>query len=133
MWKKACTDIGNHKEIVCKERRRQIIFLNPGRKEVKKIRIDNCQITKGKRCDCLVMTGNTQHFVELKGKQIKIVVEQLKRCISLLGLNGFRKKSYIVDSRNPYISPETQNLILKFKRDTGSDLMRKNKEIKVII
>jgi len=132
-WKKECTDISNSREIVCKEHRRQIIFLNPGGKEVKKIRIDGCQITAGKRCDCLVIAANTQHFVELKGKHIKTAIEQLKRCIVMLGKSGYRKKSYIITSRSPFTSAEIQNFKLKFKRATGSDLVIRNKEITVFL
>jgi len=128
-----CIEIKTDKKIKCEENHRKIIFNNPNRIKVKKILVDNCQITSGKRCDYLVIYQSIENFIELKGSDISIVFKQLKETIKVLGNDSFQRNSYIISSRSPLSSPQIQNERLKFKRKYKSKLIIKNNEIKINI
>jgi len=126
--KKECTISTTDSKIKCEEHKRKIIFNNKNRERVKKIIVDNCQITSGVRCDYLVKHYKNEYFVELKGEDIKHAFEQLIRSISILGSNDFQlRKCFVISSRSPLASPQIQNIRLKFNREYKSDLIVKNK------
>ncbi len=132
--KDECIQILGSTRIKCEENKRKIIFLNPQRKNVKKIRVDGCQIVDGVRCDFLVTYTQTENFIELKGEDIKHAFDQIIRTIMILGDKRCRKRnSYIISSRSPLSSPEIQNKQLLFKRKYQSTLIVKNESLEVEI
>ena len=132
-YKKECVERSTNKKIVCEEHKRKIVFINNNKRVVEKIQVDGCQITDGIRCDCLVNFGKIQNFIELKGKNIKHAIEQLKRSIKILGQKDNQIMCYIISSRSPVSSAEILNLKLSLKREFKADLKIKNDKIEVQI
>jgi len=132
-FKVNCVDETNNSQIKCEENKRKIIFINRLNILVKRIKVDNCQITDGLRCDYLVVYKTFENFIELKGENIKHAFKQLEQTIKLLGNNKNDRKSYIISSRSPLASPEIQNQRLLFKRRFNSELIVKNKSLTVDI
>ena len=129
-----CTKETSVTQIKCEENKRKILFLNPNRKLVRKIKVDGCQITDGLKCDFLVKFNDTENFVELKGSDISHAFKQLSRTISLLGDNSCQKRySFVISSRCPLTSTEIQNERLKFKKKYKSELFVKNNNHKIEI
>lgn len=111
--------------IVLSERKCSITFLNPSRQAVRKIHIDGCVITRGERCDyLLVTTDSTEHYVELKGRDVGHAIEQIRATIRELSLDASRQKkhSYVVCTRCPMAGPDIQKHRLRFKHEFKSTL-----------
>lgn len=120
--------------IKCEENKRKIIFYNPSRMNVNKIRVDGCQIIEGVKCDFLVTYNKAENFIELKGEDIKHALSQLIRSITILGeKNCQNRNSFIISSRSPLTSAEIQNHRLQFKRKLNSTLVVKNGSLVVEI
>ncbi len=131
-FKDKCIEKLVGKAIVCEEKKRKIIFYNPNRWEFLKIKVDDCQIKEGIRCDCLVIYKDVENFIELKGSDIRHAVKQIEQSIKILGSkNCNTRKSFIVSSRNPLSSTEIQGYQIRFKRKYKSDLIIKNNIIEV--
>ena len=81
----------------------------------------------------MVNFGKIQNFIELKGKNIKHAIEQLKRSIKILGQKDNQIMCYIISSRSPVSSAEILNLKLSLKREFKADLKIKNDKIEVKI
>ncbi len=128
-----CRDESRDSRILCEEHGRRITFINPERKLVLKIQVDDCQIKEGLRCDCLVTYGNFENFVELKGHDLRHAFKQIMRTIQLLGRDSMLRHSYVITSRSPLSAPEIQNFRLKFKKNYRSDLTVKNNSFEVRI
>lgn len=125
--KNECIEVSNNSKIVCSENRRKITFNNISNKSVSKIRVDDCQITEGVRCDYLVTFDNEEHFVELKGKNLVHAFEQLKRTIELLKASTCNKRiCYVISSQSPLVSSEIQVQKIKFRKHFVADLIVKN-------
>ena len=85
--KNECYETSKSAKIVCKENSNKVVFINTKKLNVDKITVDGCQITSGKRCDFLVKYSNTEHYIELKGHDIKHAFEQLTETIKQLKEN----------------------------------------------
>ena len=131
--KSECLEELFNAKIVCEEHKQKIIFINRSKKQIFKIRVDGCQITNGKRCDFLVLNSNDhdEHFVELKGSDIKYAIAQLAQSIKILGDKNNTKYSYIISNRCPISSAELQVERLKFRKVNNSDLIIKNNRYEV--
>lgn len=132
--KKDCIETLNSTRIVCKEHKRKITFINSLKVKVSKIKVDGCQIIEGKRCDYLITYKNNEHFIELKGSDIRHAFKQLKRTIKILGnTKCISRVSYIISSRSPCSSPEIQDFRVKFGKKYNSKLVVKNNSFEVEI
>ncbi len=122
-----CISVKNDKIISFKENKSCFRFINPEQKKVKCILVDGCAITDGIRCDHLLIDANdTEHFIELKGRDIKHAVEQLKASIMQLSANRGMKYSFVVSTRCPLSGTDIQNFRKKFKQGYNSELIIKN-------
>ncbi len=127
--KKKCEEILNISRIVCEENKRKITFINSLKKDITRVKVDGCQIIDGLKCDFLIKYNDNEHFIELKGSDVKHAIKQLTRTIKELGQNKCKKRtSYVICSRSPLSSPEIQNRRIKFRKNLKSDLIvQKNK------
>jgi hypothetical protein len=126
--------------IVCEEKRRKFIGKNNNRKPILKVEVDGCLITKGTRCDWLLVDidGNIAHFIELKGNDLKKAFLQLEKTIQRISNTNnqyisteFTKKyAYAVLSKCPLRSNDIDNKKVEFKRKLKTGLFVKNNEIK---
>jgi hypothetical protein len=59
---------------------------NPNKKELKGLRVDDCLIKEGQKCDYLLINVNnkTLYFIELKGSDLIKAVDQIDRTLDIL-------------------------------------------------
>jgi hypothetical protein len=116
--------------IVCEEKASKITFLNELRQETRRIRVDNCVITEGLRCDFLVISATgVEHFVELKGRDIDHAIEQLEASINAISPRKSRLLRYcfIISSRCPLLTPKIQEFKAQFRKKFNAVLIIKNR------
>ena len=121
--KPECFTRHTKKKFVVKEQKSEVIFQNPAQHEIQEIRVDDCILTEGIRCDYLVTVdlADASVFVELKGADVKHAVEQLTRSHRELAEHCKRNKFWIVSTtRCPLTSTEIQNLAVRIRRGLGS-------------
>lgn len=127
-----CIEIVEHPIIPLEEKGKTMIFKNKNRKTVQKIQVDNCAIKDGIKCDWLVINDkNIEHFVELKGVDVKHACEQLIRSINELSgnPNNGAKYSFVISSRvSPSIRTTIQNFQRHFKDKFSCKLIVKNNQ-----
>ena len=127
--KEECIENINVSNIKLEEEKSKIIFKNPKRYLVKKIKVDGCLDIEGKRCDYLIRLERRnyleEHFIELKGHDIYYAKEQLVNSIKRLGENSNFRQSYIIAARVPLASPQIQNWKLEFRGKYKSKLIVK--------
>ncbi len=104
---------------------------NPKKLKIRVIKVDNCVIKQGIRCDYLVILPNSlEIYIELKGKDIGHAAEQIEASIKKLTVSLSAKKlCFIASTRCPLTSPQIQKLKKNFKRDYNATLTIKNGEI----
>ncbi|OOV13309.1 hypothetical protein [Flavobacterium sp. LM4] len=109
--------------------------------DFKRIRIDDCLITSMQiqKCDFgFVRHSNDDfYFVELKGKDVKIALNQIISTINIFESNFIKtpkdkRYGFIISSRNPLSSTETNNLKQAFAKKYGRLLEIKSREHKYI-
>lgn len=120
---KNCTNKSNRRLFVFEENRSKFTLENTDLVESIEIKVDNCEITSGKRCDALHRAKGYDRFIELKGQDIKAALEQIEATIPILREKGNSIKSYIICTRNPLISSEIQNLKKKHRTKFNSELI----------
>jgi hypothetical protein len=117
--------------IVCAQKGRKIAFLNPGKRQVFRHEIDECEELRPllknpdcKLCDYLVCTWkNEQHFVELKGSNVEHALKQLESTIEQIADAPHGKLfCWIVTTESPRGHSKSQVLIEKFKRKHSARL-----------
>ena len=80
-----CIEKISYKKIVLKENRSTITFENPRTLEVEKIKVDGCAIKNSIKCDFMLIPENLpEHYIELKGKDIKHALQQITETINKL-------------------------------------------------
>jgi hypothetical protein len=124
-----CEEIRKDPLIPLEEKCSKITFKNESRKNIRVIRIDDCVIKEGLRCDYLVIPENgIEHYVELKGSDVSHAVKQLKCTITEVSEDARHGKKccFIVSSRCPKTSAEIQNIQSKLKKEFNSTLTVKN-------
>ena len=106
----------------------KMCFSNPSRKSVQKIRVDNCLIKEGKRCDFLLIDdNNVEYFIELKGKQVEYACTQLMETIKKITRDmSVLKHAFVISSACPLTTTEVQVYKSMFKRIYNSQLHVKN-------
>ena len=77
--------------IVFRENKARICFLNSNRKPYDRITVDGCVIREGNKCDFLLASCeySDQYFVELKGENLEHAVVQLESTFTKM-LDGWR-------------------------------------------
>ena len=106
----------------------KMCFNNPNKRQITKIKVDNCAITSGIRCDFMLVDHNSlEHYIELKGKQIIHACNQIEETIKRLSKNlSAIKHSFIVSTACPLTTTEVQVLKANFKKKYNSTLKVKN-------
>jgi uncharacterized protein YjbI with pentapeptide repeats len=106
-----------------------------------RIRIDNCLIASQQvqKCDFGFVrhSNNEFYFVELKGKDVKIALDQIISAISIfestiIKIPKNNRLDFIVSSRNPLSGTETNNLKQAFAKKYGRLLEIKSVQCKYI-
>lgn len=121
-----CCEIKNYKVITLHENRSIFNFYNPNRKNVTCVVVDGCAIINGPKCDHLLIDANlVEHFVELKGSDVKHALLQLERSIEQLGVNTPRY-AFVVSTKCPMIGADIQRAKKKFKVKYDTNLIIKN-------
>jgi hypothetical protein len=107
------------------EQGRKLTLNNINEVESTKIRVDDCEITEGIRCDYMHVIPDREFYIELKGQDIKHAVDQIKRTIGILGEKDkiLKRTSYIICTRCPLASTEVQFLQREFRKKLSSELI----------
>lgn len=114
-----------------KRAKSKITFANPRQLTIDEYEIDGCVHKPGTpepRCDFLLIEpSGTEHFVELKGKDIRRATEQLEDTIKRWGkTNDLPKFGYIVCSKSPtQLNSKYQEFKAKMKSDYNCIIERK--------
>lgn len=130
--KNHCSEVVNHTEIKCEEKKSKIIFLNPNRHNINKIKVDGCQITDQNKpkCDYLLIHTDTEieYYVELKGHDVKRGLEQIEATIPRLSKSADKQEKYcfVISVRCPQIDTQIQNLEKALKRKYKARVIIKN-------
>ena len=122
----ACETVGTERRIVLREKRSAIVFLNPRRARIRKIVIDGCVIKDGPRCDHLLIDAvPVEHFVELKGSNVRHALDQLEATIKQVSTDAetAAKRAYVISTRCPLASPAVQAHQRRFKRTYNAALI----------
>jgi hypothetical protein len=79
---------GKHKQVVFKDDKvsRKYIGKNPKQKDLIGLRVDDCLIKEGQKCDYLLINVNdkTLYFIELKGSDLVKAIDQIDRTLDIL-------------------------------------------------
>lgn len=117
-----CNELTTQKIISKDENKRKFIIKNNSNKKVNVVKVDNCLIVDGNKCDWLFEIDDKKVFyVELKGKDISKALLQLSSTIEFCKNyhQNFIKKVFVVSSRVPSsgtdIQKSKQNFIKKYK------------------
>lgn len=120
--------------IAFRENNRIMRFINSSRKPYIKVHIDGCAVTQGLRCDFLMTSDDEreEHFIELKGTDVKHAIEQLKASISNIGEYSDNRHAYIVSTNQaPALRTSVQRAKLEFRNKFKSTLDVKERHIEV--
>jgi hypothetical protein len=125
--KPECITKTKQKIITFSEKRSTIIFKNINQVEATCVIVDGCEITTDIRCDHLMLAKEFEHFIELKGQNLKHAIEQILNSIKVLSSNITKqpKISYIICTRSPLSSAAIQNLQVQFRKNYNSKLIIK--------
>ncbi|MEH1765917.1 hypothetical protein [Nostoc sp.] len=129
--KNECTDYcDTRKTIVVRDsgNSQEYRVTNGSSKEFCKVRIDNCLIREGEKCDYLILNCQDKlaFFVELKGQDLKKALVQIDLSISILmhEIPDFKIYARIVLNRtpSPNINSSTEiKLKKRLKKHNGDD------------
>ncbi len=105
----SCNSCDNRAVFAQTEKKRSFRLNNISEKEINEVRVDECLIKSGKRCDWLYEVDcegvKEVFYVELKGKDLNRALEQIletiKYCDKNHNHNSCKKRAYIVLSRYP--------------------------------
>ena len=119
--------------IVFEENARHIAFDNQDRKHCFRCTVDGGIIKEGNRCDFLLIVSdandvndrNQEHYIELKGIDVKHAIEQLDTSINRIRHNRVDKRcAYVVCKRvDSPIKTFIQKAKSDFKRRYNSELL----------
>ncbi len=129
-----CVTETNQSVIKFEEKKSIVRFYNPQRLTYKRVAVDGCALTDGIKCDNLLCSADEceEHYVELKGQDIKHAIEQLATTIVKLGENDSRRCAYVSCIKvAPQIRTDIQAAHVRFKKQFNSSLMIKSSPIEV--
>jgi hypothetical protein len=126
-----CEEHSSKTQIVLKENKSKITFLNPNKDEILKIKVDGCVISDNEtlRCDyALIPSDAVEIYVELKGSDIAQAVKQIESTIKLLSENPqkIKKLCFVVSTRVPKQTTSIQQLQSQFKKKFNASFRIKN-------
>lgn len=132
-----CEKINSHPIITREEKRSKIIFKNPNRREVCVLKVDNCAIKEGLRCDyALTAEENKEEFyIELKGCDVSHAFKQLEASIQKLSEDPQKqpKFCFIISTRAPSEGPQTQIMKKRLKKSYKAELIIKTCEYTYVL
>ena len=95
-----CNVYDKRKELVTKENKCEYSIENKSQKLLCRLRIDDCLIKNGRRCDYGILNCDDKvaYLVELKGRHLLVAVEQISQTIDKLQANfsGFNFNGRVV-------------------------------------
>ena len=115
--KDECKELLTDSKIKFEEKKSVMYFINNENKTIQKIKIDGCVCddkTEELRCDFLVIDGNNNYFVELKGSEILHAASQIINTKNKLKLNN-KKVCYAFIIFSGRISPTVKTNMQKAK------------------
>jgi hypothetical protein len=124
-----CEQIYCDRSLSLKEKKSKLTFENPNFLEICNLKVDNCAIKEGLRCD-YAMTVETiaeEFYIELKGRDVKHAFNQLKATIQTISANAKNqpKLCFIISTRVPLTSPEIQLAAKEFQSKFNAKLVVK--------
>lgn len=133
-----CIQPTKDSKIKFEENKRKIIFLNPDRKDYKRVQVDGCAIDDKVtlRCDKLLVSADEheERYVELKGTDVMHAIDQLESTIVRLGEFDDNRHAYVISTNvAPAYTTKIQQKVLQFKRKYNSELVVKEKQLEVAL
>lgn len=131
-----CESTTNDRLIPLKERRSKIVFKNGKRRPIRKVKVDGCLTFAGRKCDFLLIDPkSTEHYIELKGSDVRHAFSQIENTIEKVSANPKTnpKHCYIISTMCPMFSTEIQQRRRQFKKDYNSSLTVKNRQLETNI
>ena len=133
-----CIQPTKDSKIKFEENKRKIIFLNPDRKDYKRVQVDGCAIDDKVtlRCDKLLVSADEheERYVELKGTDVMHAIDQLESTIVRLGEFDDNRHAYVICTNvAPAYTTKIQQKALQFKRKYNSELVVKEKQLEVAL
>jgi len=128
-----CEERVRQEEIVRREKRSRFVIRNPRQAWVRVIRIDNCVITEGPRCDFLFLAEGkgAEIYVELKGAAVARAIVQIEASIPQVSSDAGSapKWCYIVCGHvsHPELTTRIQLAKKRFRREYSAELTVKGK------
>lgn len=121
-----CTERTSDSQIVFRENKAKLSFVNSQRKAYDKIKVDGCVLREGNKCDFLLVSSEfgDQYFVELKGENLNHAIVQLEATFEKLldTREDVMKKAFVVSSNSGMrINTHRQQLEKRFRK-RGIDL-----------
>lgn len=110
-----CIQLKNDTIIKFEEKKSILYLSNPNKEKITCVQVDGCAIKNGTKCDHLYEYNQEEHFLELKGSDIKHAVEQLKRSIHELSSSA-KVYAEIVSPRSSCIGNDIQLFKKEFKK-----------------
>ena len=125
-----CTERSEVEEFLVEDMESQVIFRNPNRHPVEKIKVDDCVFgpAVGKRCDYLVNVHYTDKsfLIELKGSDIYAAYEQLRQTQVTLAVYLKKKRLWIIShSGIPHYTTSKEEIIEHARIDEKTHLIIK--------
>lgn len=125
-------------KIKFEENKRKIIFMNPDRKDYKRVQVDGCAIDDKvtMRCDKLLVSADEheERYVELKGTDVMHAIDQLESTIVRLGEFDDNRHAYVISTNvAPAYTTKIQQKALHFKKKYHSELVVKEKLLEVAL
>jgi len=132
-----CNQLTNQKIVVREENQKKFIIKNNSNQKINIVKVDDCLITNGNKCDWLfeIINKNVVFYVELKGKNISKALLQLSATINFCKNNHktYTKKAFIVTSRVPSTGTDIQQAKQKFIKEYKIIPTIKNNKIEEIL
>lgn len=133
-----CIQPTKDSKIKFEENKRKIIFLNPDRKDYKRVQVDGCAINDKvtMRCDKLLVSadGHEERYVELKGTEVMHAIDQLESTILRLGEFDDNRHAYVISTNvAPAYTTKIQQKALLFKKKYNSELLVREKQLEVVL
>ena len=121
-----CTEKTSDSQIVFRENKARLSFVNSQHKAYDKITVDGCVLREGNKCDFLLVSSEfgDQYFVELKGENLNHAIVQLEATFEKLldTREDVMKKAFVVSSNSGMrINTHRQQLEKRFRKQ-GIDL-----------
>lgn len=133
-----CIQPTTDSKIKFEENKRKIIFLNPDRKDYKRVQVDGCAIDDKVtlRCDKLLVSADEheERYVELKGTEVMHAIDQLESSIQRLGEFDDNRHAYVISTNvAPAYTTKIQQKALLFKKKYSSELLVREKQLEVAL